>query len=166
MLTQTDSYKGYVFPAGTMFLANAWGIHHDESEYLEPDAFNPDRWLNNKYGTRTAKDAAGNDTNNEDAATEQRKMTYSWGAGRRICPGQKLAENSLQMVMAKLVWAFDIEKEEDNIDTSPLSAYQGGFVIAPKKFPARIRPRSEKHADIIKKEFLSMEPFFEKFEKL
>lgn len=29
MLTQTDTYKDYVFPAGTIFFANTWAIHYD-----------------------------------------------------------------------------------------------------------------------------------------
>ncbi|PGG99791.1 hypothetical protein AJ79_08413 [Helicocarpus griseus UAMH5409] len=158
MLTQTDTYKGYVFPAGTVFFANTWAIHHDEDEYTEPNKFNPDRWINNKFGT-TANDIAAYEA-------EQRKITYSWGSGRRICSGQKLAENSLRLVIAKLVWAFDFEADSANIDTSPLSAYQGGFLVAPNKFPIKIRPRSEKHASVLRDEFRHMGPFFAKFETM
>lgn len=41
-----------------------------QPEYSSPEKFNPDRWLNNKYGT----------INNENTAQyerEQRKLTYS-----------------------------------------------------------------------------------------
>lgn len=154
MLTQTDTYKDHVFPAGTIFFANAWAIHHDENEYTEPHKFDPDRWVNNRYGT----------TVNNTSDGEQRKTTYSWGNGRRICSGQKLAENSLRIVIAKMVWAFDIEAGSQDVDDSPLTAYQGGFLIAPDKFPVNIRPRSEKRAEVIKNEFHGMKPFFEKFE--
>ena len=155
MLTQDDHYKGYVLPAGTMVFANTWAIHHDEDEYEEPNKFNPDRWLDNKYGTRT----------NNDDSQEQRNVTYSWGSGRRVCSGQKLAENSLRMVIAKLVWTFDISKEDGGaeVDTSVESAYQGGFLIAPNKFPVRIRPRSEKHAKVVEGEFADLKSFYERF---
>ena len=158
MLTETDTYKDYVFPAGTVFFANTWAIHHDESEYTEPQKFNPNRWLGNKYGT-TVNDAPRYES-------EQRKITYSWGNGRRICSGIKIAENSLRILIAKMVWAFDIDIEpgkSGNVDDSPLTGYQGGFLIAPNRFPVRIRPRSEKHAEVLKKEFRDMKPFFEKF---
>lgn len=159
MLTQTDTYKNYVFPAGTIFFANTWAMHHDENEYSEPHKFNPDRWLDNKYGT------VANDTARYES--ERRKLTYSWGNGRRICSGQRLAENSLQIVIAKMVWAFDIDvqpgKSED-VDDSPLTAYQGGFLIAPNKFPVRIRPRSDKHMEVVEKEFRDMKPFFDNFQ--
>jgi cytochrome P450 len=159
MLTQTDTYKSHVFPAGTIFFANTWAIHHDENEYSEPHKFNPDRWLDNKYGT-----IANNTTRYE---SEQRKLTYSWGNGRRICSGQKLAENSLRIVIAKMVWLFDIDVQpgkRKDVDDSPLTAYQGGFLIAPNKFPVRMRPRSDKHAEVVKREFRDMTPFFDKFQ--
>lgn len=161
MLTQTDTYKNFVFPAGTMFFANTWAIHHDENEYAAPDLFNPDRWLNNKFGLK-GHDAV------PDGGSEQRKITYSWGAGRRICSGQKLAENSLRLMIAKIAWALDIGKaegkEEEAVDTSPLSAYQGGFLIAPNKFPVKITTRSDERAQILENEFRSLRPFFDKFD--
>ena len=86
MLTQDDTYEGYTIPKGTMLFANAWAIHHDESEYERPDAFYPERFLNNKFGTRHPKN---------DASDDHRRATYGFGAGRRVCPGQRLAENSL-----------------------------------------------------------------------
>jgi len=48
MLTQDDNYQGYSLPKGTLFLANTWAIHHDESEYDQPDEFIPDRFMNNE----------------------------------------------------------------------------------------------------------------------
>lgn len=161
MLTQADTYKNHVLPAGTIVFANAWAIHHDENEYSEPNKFNPDRWLNNKYGT------TGDDTARYES--EQRKLTYSWGNGRRICSGQKLAENSLRIVIAKMVWLFDIDVQPGksaDVDDSPLTGYQGGFLIAPNEFSVRIRPRSEKHAEVIEREFRDMAPFFDKFQTL
>ena len=116
MLTQEDTYEGYVLPKGTIVFANAWAIHMDEAEYENPEEFIPERFLQNKFGTRGLVDAPYQD---------HRRVTYGFGAGRRVCPGQRLAENSLvsehlresalehtnkkQMVnMAKLVWAFNI----------------------------------------------------------
>lgn len=86
MLTQDDAYEGYVLPKGTIVIANAWAIHRDEAEYESPDDFIPERFLDNKFGTRDPVAA-----NSED----HRRVTYGFGAGRRVCPGQRLAENSL-----------------------------------------------------------------------
>lgn len=155
MLVQTDTYKDYVFPAGTVFLANAWGIHRDENEYDRPEDFVPERWLNGSaFGTKS--DRPGDD--------QLRKQTYTFGAGRRICGGQKMAENSLKIAMAKLVWTFDLKPgKSGKVDASPMTAYEGGFAVCPKKFDVSITPRSSKRAGVIESEFRGMQPFFEQF---
>ncbi len=86
MLTQDDYYEGYFLPKGTMLFANAWSIHRDETEYRDPECFMPDRFLNNKFGT--LDDLV-------DVSEDHRRVTYGFGAGRRVYPGQRLAENSL-----------------------------------------------------------------------
>lgn len=85
VLTQDDTYEGYVLPKGTMLFASAWAIHRNEEEYEKPDDFIPERFLDNKFGTLSK-------INTQD---DHRRVTYGFGAGRRVCPGQHLAENSL-----------------------------------------------------------------------
>lgn len=89
MLTQDDTYKGYFFPKGTMLFANTWAIHRDEAEFERPDDFIPERFLSNKFGTSNSVD---------ELTDSHRRATYGFGAGRRVCPGQRLAENSLVRV--------------------------------------------------------------------
>lgn len=84
-LIQDDIYEGYFPLKGTILFANAWGIHRDEDEYELPDKFIPTRFMSNKYGTR----------HSNKASDDHRRVTYGFGAGRRVCPGQQLAENSL-----------------------------------------------------------------------
>ncbi|KAL4952025.1 cytochrome P450 [Aspergillus filifer] len=157
MLTQQDTYKNYVFPAGTMFFANTWAISHDESEYDAPNIFNPDRWLDgNKFGTKASA------TMDMDAG-EQRKTSYGWGAGRRICSGQKMAEVSLKINIAKMVWAFDIQRDEGQgkqVDVSVKTGYEGGFLVCPKRFPVKIKPRGKVYEDVIRREFEALEGFY------
>ena len=86
-LIQDDIYRGYFLPKGTMLFANTWSIHRDTTEYDRADDFAPERFLRNKFGTR-------ND-NEPDMSDDHRRVTYAFGAGRRVCPGQRLAENSL-----------------------------------------------------------------------
>jgi cytochrome P450 len=86
MLTQDDNYEGYFLPKGTVFFANTWAIHNDEDEYEEPREFRPDRFMGNEFGTRVPVDANTDD---------HRRTSYAFGAGRRVCPGHRLAKNSL-----------------------------------------------------------------------
>ena len=56
----------------------------DKDYYDAPEDFRPERFIQNEFGF---KDNRG--------ASEGLRKTYAFGAGRRICPGQHLAENSL-----------------------------------------------------------------------
>lgn len=87
MLIQDDVYDGYFLPKGTIVFANTWSIHQDLAEYERPEDFMPERFMTSKFGTKSTKE------NSKD--NDQRRVTYSFGAGRRVCPGQRLAENSL-----------------------------------------------------------------------
>lgn len=86
-----DEYKGYFIPAGTAITGNVWSIHRHPREFPAPDSFRPERYLNGlerPYPTKKGHNAFG------------------WG--RRVCSGQPLAEQSLWMVVARLLWAYDI----------------------------------------------------------
>lgn len=78
-----------------MFFANTWSIHRT-NEFAQPDEFVPERWLESKFGTKTGKE--GDD--------DKRRVQYGFGAGRRVCSGQRLAENSL--VRASIQFHEDI----------------------------------------------------------
>lgn len=88
MLIQDDVYNGYFLPKGTILFANAWSIHQDRAEYERPEEFMPERFMTNKFGSKSSDDETSADN-------DQRRVTYGFGAGRRVCPGQRLAENSL-----------------------------------------------------------------------
>jgi cytochrome P450 len=79
-------YGKYLIPKGTMLLANTWAVHHDENEYASPADFIPERFLDNKFGSKRKV---------EDGENDGRRTTYAFGAGRRVCAGQRLAENGL-----------------------------------------------------------------------
>ncbi|KAH8984171.1 cytochrome P450 [Lactarius hatsudake] len=44
--TDDDFYKGYFIPKGAVVIADAWAVLHDPELYPDPEAFNPDRFLN------------------------------------------------------------------------------------------------------------------------
>ena len=173
LLTQDDTYQGYLLPKGTIFLANTWAIHHDETQYDQPAEFRPDRFLNNKFGTRIPVD---------ESTEDHRRISYGFGAGRRVCPGQRLARNSLvsglsdfrrsianrrlEMVnMAKIAWGFDLSPGSGAVNIDINTAFSDGFLIAPKKFPILFTPRSDRHKEVITKEYEAIKPFFVKYEK-
>ena len=101
MLIQDDSYDGYFLPKGTIVFANTWSIHHDPAEYEKPDEFMPERFLTNKFGSKGTTD--------ESTENDQRRVTYGFGAGRRVCPGQRLAENSM---VSPVTWNLSSSRQE------------------------------------------------------
>ncbi|KAH8801444.1 cytochrome P450 [Xylogone sp. PMI_703] len=162
-LIQDDTYDGYHFPKGSVFLANTWAIQHDPEYYDRPDEFIPERFEQNEYGYKTNLEIP-----------DRMRTTYSFGAGRRICPGQHLAENSLLINVSKLVWAFYITPGNDTRTGASLSSedvrdsveteWTNGFLIAPKPFPITLKVRSAQHQQIIDRECIEAQEVFKGYE--
>lgn len=145
-VTQDDTYRGYFIPKGAGVMNNVWAIHMDPERHRNPRVFDPERYINDY---QSLADAAANPD-----ATKRDQFTF--GAGRRICPGIHVAERSLFLGMSRMLWAFDIEpqidKQGDKIFPDPDRLTQG-FVCMPEKFPVKIRPRSKERAEKIAKEW-------------
>ncbi|KAI0335797.1 cytochrome P450 [Cubamyces sp. BRFM 1775] len=119
--TEDVFWNGYVIPAGTEVHACHWAIGRDPDVYPDPEAFKPERWLNAKGEMR-----------------DDLKY-YNWGFGRRICPGQHVAERSIYMNTALMLWAFEITEDPARpIDTM---AIKDGAIAHPYPFVARFKPR-------------------------
>jgi len=157
-VTQDDVYEGMLIPKGTTVFAGIWAIHQNEKIYPDHDTFNPDRYLDHP---KLANDyAVGPDYNKRDH--------YGYGTGRRMCPGIHLAERSMWRIAAKLIWAFDISEPVDPVTgkVRPLDpeAFTSAILLCPKPFQVEIKPRSEKHLAVIKKELTSSLEFLSQWE--
>lgn len=92
---------------------------------------------------------------------------YAYGAGRRICVGIHLAERTQWRITARMLWAFDIKPaldekgDEIELDTD---AYEDGLLIQPKKYQVRFLPRSEKHLEVVRREYEAVEEFLKRWE--
>lgn len=69
-------------------------------------------------------------------------LTY--GAGRRVCSGVHLAQNSLHINMARVMWAFNVVKKKgpDGKPMEPPTETKSGFLSIPVKFPCAFEPRN------------------------
>ena len=141
-VTKDDEYMGFLIPKGAGVMNNVWGIHTDPARFPNPRQFNPDRYKDDFKGLSDS--AADPDANNRDQ--------FTFGAGRRICPGIHVAERSLFLAMSRMLSAFNIEPELD-IHGDPIIPDQEkltqGFVCMPEPFPAKITPRSKEKAALI-----------------
>ncbi|KAK4541799.1 hypothetical protein LTR36_007331 [Oleoguttula mirabilis] len=135
-----DEWNGYTIPKGTWTQGNVWAIHHNEHEFPDPDRFNPDRFLKESPDARPFPNDKG-------------YMTFGWG--RRVCSGQGLAEQGTFITVARLLWAFNIQKAHDEQgDEIPVDifAYTDGLNMRPQTFPCRFTPRSAEIRDAIERE--------------
>jgi hypothetical protein len=84
---------------------------------------------------------------------------FSYGAGRRVCPGVHVAERSLFINISRVLWGFKILKKvgEDGQEIEVTEQMAAGFFSVPKKYECDIRPRSAKHAEIMEKEWIKAE---------
>ena len=100
--TEDDWYNGMFIPKGTTCIVNLWQCHRDPMFYGDDAAsFNPERFL----------DAHGRIVPGPAETRDEGHGTY--GFGRRICVGKHLANESLFIAMATVLWAVNLERVRD-----------------------------------------------------
>ncbi|KAL1602611.1 hypothetical protein SLS60_006027 [Paraconiothyrium brasiliense] len=147
--SEDDWYEGHFVPKGSVAVLNWWAIHRDPDLWKHPDAFDPSRYLD--------KSLSAADYINATDPYERDHFTY--GAGRRVCPGVHVAERSLFINISRVLWGFKIDKEKgrDGKPIEPTQEMVKGFFSVPIPFECEIVPRSEKHAEVMKEEFAKAE---------
>ncbi|KAG9564067.1 putative cytochrome P450, partial [Aureobasidium melanogenum] len=126
-----DTINGYRIPKDSILQPAIWWFTRDPAVYHDPETFKPERFL---------------PPYNEPPAT-----SFTFGFGRRICPGRVLADASLFLVIAQSLAVFDINKKVDKEGkvVEPVHEFMGGTVSYPKAFEVSVVPRSQKHEDLV-----------------
>uniref|UniRef100_A0A8H7NBU0 O-methylsterigmatocystin oxidoreductase n=1 Tax=Bionectria ochroleuca TaxID=29856 RepID=A0A8H7NBU0_BIOOC len=120
-------------PIDSILLPNAWWYAHDPNRYHEPERFNPERFLA-PYNEPDPKE-------------------YVFGIGRRICPGKTFADANIWLTIAQTIAVFDVLKavDEHGVPVEPIVQPITELVTHPAKFPFQIKPRSQKHKEMIRR---------------
>jgi cytochrome P450 len=145
--SKDDEYKGHLIPAGTVVLANSYSVHFDPKRHPDPQEFKPERWMSGAWDISAAEAAAQKDP--------ARRDHFAYGVGRRICPGIHVAENSLFLLVSRVLWGFSIGNEVENgrkVEVD-VERYAGGGLAKPEIFKARIEPRSQRHREVMLREW-------------
>ncbi|EMC96385.1 hypothetical protein BAUCODRAFT_473264 [Baudoinia panamericana UAMH 10762] len=135
-----DEWNGYIIPKGTWTQGNVWAIHHNAHEFPEPDRFNPERFMRDSSEARPFPNEKG-------------YMTFGWG--RRVCSGQGLAEQGTFITIARLLWAFNIQKALDTQGKEipvDIFAYTDGLNMRPQPFECRFTVRSPEIHEAVMRE--------------
>jgi cytochrome P450 len=100
--SEEDWYQGTFVPKGAMCIANIWHCNHDRTVFGDDaDEFRPERHLD-EHGEPLPGPAETN---------QQGHVTY--GFGRRICVAKQLANDSLFINIARVLWAANLERARD-----------------------------------------------------
>jgi cytochrome P450 len=144
-----DEYMGFKIPKGAGVMWNVWAIHNDPRRHADPRRFDPQRYL---HDTQTAAEAA----NNADAS---KRDHFLFGAGRRLCQGMHIAERSLYLAISRLLWAFEFDPASDaegKVVMPDADDLTEGMLVQPRPFLAKIVPRDEMKAALVKEEWDKM----------
>ncbi|KAI0948586.1 hypothetical protein AcV7_009286 [Taiwanofungus camphoratus] len=126
-------YHDYYIPKGTTVISNMWAICRDPGSYADPASFRPDRFMK--------------------ADPELNPYEWSFGFGRRSCPGIHYATSILYIVMASVLHAFDIKAQDEKGNDVTLKAeFSDTFISYAEPFPCRITPRSSVIAELLRKD--------------
>ncbi len=106
--TADDWYEGVFIPKGTICYQNMRVLHFDPEVFGSNAAeFDPARYLDEKGQVKTLMEGR-----------EEGHVTF--GYGRRVCPGRHVAEGTLVIDFATLLWAMRFERPK---------GLQGGFDV-------------------------------------
>lgn len=134
-----DTYNGMRIPYGTIVYPNVWAMNRDEKRYREPERFFPERYLPKEEGGWGEPFPVGN-----------------FGFGRRVCIGQRLAENSLLIAMAMMLatMEFDLPIGPDGKpkDFEPQFSHKGQSIVLP--FEVSIKARSPVVMELLNRNIL------------
>ncbi|KAK4445893.1 cytochrome P450 [Podospora aff. communis PSN243] len=93
---------GAWMPAGTKVSIHTNAIHRNPDYFYNPVSFLPERWLPD----------ASTDPKSP-FFTDHREAMQAFAVGPRACIGQNLAMAEMRLIVAKLVWSFDLELPAD-----------------------------------------------------
>ncbi|KAF0876403.1 CP2A6 protein, partial [Crocuta crocuta] len=121
-VTKDTKFREFLLPKGTDIITLLNTVHYDPSQFLTPQEFNPEHFL----------DA------NQSFKKSPAFMPFS--AGRRVCLGESLARMELFLYLTAILQNFSLQPlgAPEDIDLTPLSSGLGNI---PRPFQLCLRAR-------------------------
>ncbi|KAF9891389.1 hypothetical protein FE257_004245 [Aspergillus nanangensis] len=130
--TEDDEYMGYRFSKGTVIIPNVTAMCRDPAVFPDPHRYNPERWL-------------------EDAGLQHN----AFGFGRRTCPGGGLGMNMIFILVARVLWGYDVTyvyRDGKAVDVDPMGE-KFPFASLTMPFQASLIVRGPEKREVIEREW-------------
>jgi cytochrome P450 len=118
---EDDWYDGIFIPKGATCMVNTWQCNHDRAIFGDDaDDFKPERHLDGKGELLPGP------------IETNREGHVSFGFGQRICVGKHLANDSLFIATARILWATTLEcmRDEDGKELLPdVNAFEDRGIV-------------------------------------
>jgi len=88
---------GRFVPGNTSVAVSQWSANHSAANFARVEEFIPERWMGE-----------------EEFKNDKRKVVQPFSVGPRNCIGQNLALAEMRLILASLVWNFDMQHTEQS----------------------------------------------------
>jgi cytochrome P450 len=123
---EADELGGAKVSKGAYLVVLPWVLQRHRGTWQEPERFDPDRWLP------------------ERSAGRPRLASMPFGAGPRVCIGQRLAETEIVLILATLAQHYELDLASD----APVEI-RHNVTIRPKGgLPMRLKRRGPARAAV------------------
>ncbi|RYP75506.1 hypothetical protein DL771_002391 [Monosporascus sp. 5C6A] len=93
------SIGGRFVPEDTIVAVHQWAMYHNDKHFAEPFAYRPERWLGDPR-----------------FAGDNRDAFQPFHLGARDCLGRNLAYVEMRLILARVLWNFDMNISDDSRD--------------------------------------------------
>ncbi|KAK4234867.1 cytochrome P450 [Achaetomium macrosporum] len=121
-------------PGGTSVALQLYAACRSPSNFHQPDKFLPERWLSHA------------DPGSPFAA-DRREASQPFSIGPRNCIGRQLAYAEMRLILAKILWHFDLELDEAAMRGRDWMGEQGVWILWDKG-PLWVRPKLRAEAEV------------------
>lgn len=84
---------------------------NDPDLFDSPETFQPERYLDNPFGTKAGADLTAFRDN------------FLFGGGRRTCPGQNMASRTISLNVMNLLWGFNVVQPDKELANMNMDRY-------------------------------------------
>lgn len=116
---------GHVVPPNTTVSAANYPTFRNPKNFKRPNEFIPERWM----------------LGNKEFESDRKSSFQPWSMGPRNCLGENLTYHEMRIILASLLWHFDLELCEES---NGWSDKQKNYIVLWEKQPLMCRLRAVK----------------------